>query len=134
MKSPRTRSQETILKLLKQKNIEMSAQQIYMELQGKQRSLGLATIYRALEALKLSGAIQARTLSHGETFYSQTLEDRHHLTCLQCGTSFPIEEEQCPVHALEDQLRRSAKFEIYYHTLEFFGLCNPCQLAQTEGT
>ena len=129
MKSQRTRSQETILKLLKQKNIEMSAQQVYVALREHQ-PLGLATIYRSLDALKLSGAIQARTLSNGETFYSKTLEDRHHLTCLQCGTSIPIQEEDCPVHQLEDQLRHSAKFEIYYHTLEFFGLCNPCQLIE----
>lgn len=111
----------------------MSAQQVYVELRESPTPLGLATIYRSLDALKLSGAIQARTLPSGETFYSKTLEDRHHLTCLQCGTSIPIEEEDCPVHALEDQLRTSAKFEIYYHTLEFFGLCNPCQLAQADG-
>lgn len=111
----------------------MSAQQVYVALREHQKPLGLATIYRSLDALKLSGAIQARTLSNGETFYSQTLEDRHHLTCLHCGTSIPIEDEECPVHDLEDQLRRSAQFEIYYHTLEFFGLCHPCQLAQAEG-
>lgn len=133
MKSQRTRSQETILKLLKQKNIEMSAQQVYVELRENQ-PLGLATVYRALDALKLSGAIQARTLSNGETFYSKILEDRHHLTCLQCGASIPIQEKDCPVHQLEDQLRHSVKFEIYYHTLEFFGLCNPCQLTQSGGT
>ena len=109
----------------------MSAQQVYIELRENQKPLGLATVYRSLDALKLSGAIQARTLSNGETFFCQTLEDRHHLTCLQCGTSIPIEEEECPVHQLEDQLRSSVKFEIYYHTLEFFGLCNPCQLAQS---
>ena len=131
MKSQRTRSQEVVLKLLKKKNREMSAQQVYIELRENQKPLGLATVYRSLDALKLSGAIQARTLSNGETFYSQTLEDRHHLTCLQCGTSIPIEEEECPVHQLEEQLRSSVKFEIYYHTLEFFGLCNPCQLSQS---
>ena len=108
----------------------MSAQQVFVELRENQTPLGLATVYRSLDALNLSGAIQARTLPSGEKLYSQTLEDRHHLTCLQCGTSIPIEEAECPVHQLEKQLQTSAKFEIYYHTLEFFGVCQPCQVGQ----
>lgn len=131
MNAKRTRSQEKVFKLLKRKNVELSAQQVYVELRRTNQPLGLATVYRALEALKLSGAIQGRLLGSGETLYSLTLEDRHHLTCLQCGTSIPINEAECPVHALESQLEQSAEFEIYYHTLEFFGLCSPCQGLQT---
>ncbi len=131
MKAQRTRSQDKILRLLKQLNQEISAQELYIELRRVNIPLGLATVYRALEALKLGGVVQARVLSNGETRYSQVKEDRHHLTCLQCGTSVPIDETECPVHALEDQLKRSAHFEIYYHTLEFFGLCSPCQLQQS---
>ena len=130
MKSQLTRSQNTVLKLLKQLNREISAQELYIELRKAKLSLGLATVYRALEALKLNAAIQARLLSNGETLYSTTQQDRHHMTCLQCGTSIPIQDEECPVHELEDQLRQTGKFEIYYHTLEFFGLCSPCQLEQ----
>jgi Fur family transcriptional regulator, ferric uptake regulator len=131
MKAQRTRSQDKVLRLLKQLNQEISAQDLYVELRRVSIPLGLATVYRALEALKLAGVIQARVLSNGETMYSQVKEDRHHLTCLQCGTSVPINETDCPVHALEDRLKRSAHFEIYYHTLEFFGLCSPCQLQQS---
>ncbi len=131
MKAQRTRSQETVLQSLKQLNRETSAQELYVELRQANIALGLATVYRALEALKLAGAIQARVLGNGETLYSQAKEDRHHLTCLQCGTSVPLAEKDCPVHALEDRLKKSAHFEIYYHTLEFFGLCSPCQLQQS---
>ncbi|MGB7415104.1 MAG: Fur family transcriptional regulator [Thermosynechococcaceae cyanobacterium] len=130
----RTRSQDKVLRLLKQRNQELSAQDLYVALRKAQSPLGLATIYRSLEALKLSGAVQARLLNTGETLYSLTLKDRHHLTCLQCGTSLPIRDQECPVHDLESQLRASAHFEIYYHTLEFFGLCSPCQSQQTQGS
>ncbi len=130
MKAQRTRSQDRILKLLKQLNQEISAQGLYVELRQANLPLGLATVYRSLEALKLTGIVQARVLSNGETLYSQVQSDRHHLTCLQCGTSTPLNETDCPVHALEENLRQSAQFEIYYHTLEFFGLCTPCQQQQ----
>lgn len=96
-----------------------------MELRQQQRRMGLATVYRALDALKLEGAVQVRTLSSGESLYSLPQEDRHHLTCLQCGESIAIDE--CPVHELEHQLRQTHQFKIFYHTLEFFGLCPGCQ-------
>lgn len=122
----RTRSQERILNLLRTLNRAVSAQDIYVELRSRNEGMGLATVYRSLEALKLEGAIQVRTLASGESLYSSVQEDKHHLTCLQCGASIPINE--CPVHDLEDQLHQSYRFKIYYHTLEFFGLCTDCQL------
>lgn len=125
----RTRSQERILNLLKSLNRAISAQDIYVELRSRNQSIGLATVYRSLEALKLEGVVQVRTLASGESLYSSVQQDKHHLTCLQCGKSIPI--HQCPVHELETQLNQSHKFKIFYHTLEFFGLCNHCQV--TEG-
>ncbi|PSB31665.1 Fur family transcriptional regulator [Chlorogloea sp. CCALA 695] len=129
MKTERTRSQERILKLLKTLNRAISAQDIYIELRTSQ-NIGLATIYRALEALKLEGVVQVRTLASGESLYSLVQQDKHHLTCLQCGQSILIDE--CPVHELETQLHNFHKFKIFYHTLEFFGLCHQCQLIQAD--
>jgi len=125
MEVHRNRSQERIHKLLKQLGREISAQELYVELRNHHQNTGMATVYRALEALKLAGVVQARPLPNGSAVYS-LIQDKHHLTCLQCGASTPI--EHCPVHELEAQLRASKPFKIYYHTLEFFGLCSQCQL------
>ena len=124
MKSARTRSQERILQLLKQCDRAISAQDIYVELRTCDRAVGLATIYRALEGLKLEGIVQCRTLPTGESLYSCVQADRHHLTCLHCGESIPIDE--CPVEQLEQRLESLHQFKIYYHTLEFFGVCLTC--------
>jgi Fur family ferric uptake transcriptional regulator len=132
MKSQRTRSQDRILKLLQTLNRPISAQDIYLELRKRKQDLGLATVYRSLEALKLEGVVQGRTLASGESLYSSVQQDQHHLTCLNCGTSVAIDE--CPVHALEEQLQRSNSFKVYYHTLEFFGLCDRCQASNPNGT
>lgn len=121
----RTRSQKRILNLLQMLNRGLSAQEIYMELRSQNQGMGLATVYRALEALKKEGALQVRMLPNGESLYSSVQQDKHHLTCLQCGLSIPIDE--CPVHQLETELNQSHQFKIYYHTLEFFGLCEVCQ-------
>ncbi|HEY9602260.1 MAG TPA: Fur family transcriptional regulator [Allocoleopsis sp.] len=123
MKVQRTRSQERILNLLKTLNRAISAQDIYIELRNREQSMGLATVYRSLESLKLEGAVQVRTVANGESLYS-VHSDRHYLTCLNCGESIAIDE--CPVHQLESELQDSHQFKIYYHTLEFFGLCDRC--------
>jgi len=126
MRAIRTRSQERILNLLQTIKQGISAQDIYVELRNRNQSMGLATVYRSLEALKLEGLVQVRTLPNGEALYSLAQQDKHHLTCLQCGVSIPI--HQCPVHNLEEQLQTAHKFKIFYHTLEFFGSCGKCQM------
>ena len=128
MKPIRTRSQERILNLLKSIKQGISAQNLYVELRNSNQSMGLATVYRSSEALKLEGLVQVRTLTNGEALYSLVKQDKHHLTCLQCGRSIPI--KQCPVHQLESELETSQNFKIFYHTLEFFGLCDKCHAEQ----
>ncbi len=120
----RTRSQIRILESLKQFDRAVSAQDLHAELRQHEKSMGLATVYRALDSLKKEGAVQVRTLTTGESLYSLIQEDRHHLTCLQCGGT--IELDSCPVHALEKQFSAQYQFKINYHVLEFFGLCQSC--------
>lgn len=124
MPTRRTRSQERILALLNSLDRPVSAQDVYLELRQRNQGMGLATVYRSLEALKREGAVQIRLLNSGEGVYSSIRDDRHHLTCLDCGESIAIDE--CPVHQLEAALHQDYKFKIYYHTLEFFGLCQRC--------
>lgn len=125
MNRRRTRSQSHILKVIQTLEIPISAQDLYRQLRDHKYRIGLATVYRALEALKLEGAVQMRTLPTGESVYSVLKEDRHHLTCLQCDRTIPV--DKCPVHDLERELHRTHQFRIFYHTLEFFGLCPNCQ-------
>jgi Fur family ferric uptake transcriptional regulator len=127
----RTRNQEKILTALKGLSQPISAQDLYVDLRQEGITMGLATVYRSLDALKLEGAVQMRTLPSGEALYSLPQEDRHHLTCLQCGITIAIDE--CPVHSLEQDLHQAHRFKIFYHTLEFFGLCPRCQVELPVG-
>ena len=124
MKAQRTRSQQKVIEVLQDLKKAISAQELYIELRNRKQNMGLATVYRSLEALKLQGELQVRLLPNGESVYSSIHRDRHHLTCVNCNTSIAIDE--CPVHELEHQLEDSHQFKVYYHTLEFFGLCDRC--------
>jgi Fur family ferric uptake transcriptional regulator len=118
-----TRNQQAVLDALHQQADALSAQELYRLLRERQ-AIGLATIYRALETLKLRGLIKSRMGANGEALYSLVVSDQHYLTCLQCGQSFPL--DHCPVQELESHLQPSVPFKVYYHTLEFFGLCETC--------
>jgi Fur family transcriptional regulator, ferric uptake regulator len=118
-----TRQQQAVLSLLTQQTQPVSVQNLYT-LMREEREIGLATIYRAMETLRLRGLVQSRTDINGESLYSPVERDQHYLTCLQCSQSFPL--EYCPMAAIETHLHPTAPFTIYYHTLEFFGLCEPC--------
>ena len=120
----RTPAQNAVLEALRHHRQPMSAQVLYSAMRRSQHSIGLATIYRSLGVLQKLGLIQHRVTLEGTTLYSLIKHDRHCMTCLHCGQSFPI--NACPVMEFEADLRRSSSFKIYYHTLEFFGLCEPC--------
>lgn len=125
MKAQYTRSQAQIIQVLKSLSYAISAQNLYVELKRRDQPLGLATVYRALEALKVQGTVKSLTLTSGEALYSLISQDQHHLNCVDCGQSFPITE--CPVHYFAKQLEQKHHFQVYYHTLEFFGRCYQCQ-------
>lgn len=127
-----TRAQKQVHLLLEQTGEPLTAQTVYQRLKDRGQSIGLATVYRSVRSLQVKGLAQARALPNGEWAYGLASDDSHYLTCLNCGTSVPVEE--CPVHSLEEklgqelsqELGQSSHFQIFYHTLEFFGLCAPC--------
>lgn len=119
-----TRAQKQIHLLLEQAGETLTAQAIYQRLKDQGHPVGLATVYRSVRSLQVKGLAQARALPNGEWTYGLASDDNHYLTCVNCGTSVPVED--CPVHSLEEKLGQSSHFQIFYHTLEFFGLCAPC--------
>lgn len=117
--------QEQILKTLEVFDGAISAQDLHIELRSTYKALGLATVYRGLEVLKLRGLVQSRTSIKGEFLYSLVQKHQHYVTCLRCSKSITV--DACPVCQLEAELEQKLSFKVFYHTLEFFGLCVFCQ-------
>lgn len=121
-----TRNHSQVLNVLQKITGEVSAQQLYTQLREQQSTIGLATVYRVLKSLHLQGIIQERVGNNGEAFYSLIGQiHQHHLNCVHCGESIPI--ESCPLTQQLNQWCDAQNFKVYYHTLEFFGLCHDCQ-------
>jgi Fur family ferric uptake transcriptional regulator len=124
MKGKLTNHQQKVLAVIAEAKQNISAQDIYQYLRQQHR-IGLATVYRALETLKLMGKVSALTMPSGETLYSLTPSDQHHLNCLSCAKTFPL--DLCPIDSLQTSISQKQGFRVFYHTLEFFGLCHQCQ-------
>ncbi|MEM9771202.1 MAG: transcriptional repressor [Cyanobacteria bacterium P01_D01_bin.73] len=129
MASNRTRNQDQILQTLKSLSYEIAAQDLYVHLQEHGHKIGLATVYRALDVLKQRGEIQVRTSKSGISLYGSLKRDHHHhLNCVRCGKEEAMDE--CPLQELQKQLNMigtTTNFKVYYHTLEFYGVCKACQ-------
>jgi Fur family transcriptional regulator, ferric uptake regulator len=103
-----------------------SAQEIHAELRRKGEHVGLATVYRHLQALSEAGSVDAIRDASGEILYRQcqTSVHHHHLTCRNCGRS--VEVEGRAVEQWAEKVAAEAGFTDVGHTVELFGLCPQC--------
>ena len=119
-----TKRQEQLLDELMKCTDELTGQELHRKLHNGEKAMGLTTVYRNLQALVKQGLIRSRHLPNGEVFYAPVERDIHHLTCVSCGETSRI--QGCPVKTIDISKKVSNKFELLFHTLEYFGLCQNC--------
>ena len=124
-----TKRQEQLLEELKKCEDELSGQDLHRQLIIDGKSMGLTTVYRNLQVLIKHGLIRSRHLPTGEVLYTPVDRDIHHLTCVQCGETSKM--EGCPVKDIHSPKTNPKKFQLLFHTLEYFGLCQNCYQAQS---
>ena len=126
-----TERQEQLLEELRKCDDEMSGQELHRRVHEGELSMGLTTVYRNLQALVKRGLVRSRNLPTGEVLYAPVDRDIHHLTCVSCGKTTRLKE--CPVKTMDISKKTSQKFELLFHTLEYFGLCKSCSKELNTG-
>ena len=119
-----SKRQEQLLNELRECTDELSGQEMHRKLHKSEKAMGLTTVYRNLQSLVKQGLIRSRHLPTGEVLYAPVERDIHHLTCVSCGETSRL--NGCPVKKIEISKKVSDKFELLFHTLEYFGLCQDC--------
>ena len=122
--------QPLLLEQLKLADRELSGQDLHALLRQGPQPMGLATVYRHLRQLQQRGLIRCRHLPSGAALFAPVERDEHHLTCVDCGTTLVL--EHCPMQNVELHGEQADGFQMLFHTLEFFGLCNACQQRQSS--
>ena len=119
-----TKRQQQLLHELKRCTDELSGQELHRQLHNSDKAMGLTTVYRNLQMLVKKGLIRSRHLPNGEVLYAPVERDIHHLTCVSCGETTRL--RGCPVKTMDIPKTGSKRFEMLFHTLEYFGICQNC--------
>jgi Fur family ferric uptake transcriptional regulator len=104
-----------------------SAQQLHEYLRAHGDSIGLATVYRTLQALAEAGQVDVLQTADGESLYRrcERREHHHHLVCRSCGATVEIDGPN--VESWASQVGAAHGFTDVEHTIELFGTCQACR-------
>lgn len=114
-----------VLEELRREPNDVTAQQLHDRLRRRGERIGLATVYRTLDALTGAGIVEP--LNHfRDTLCYRLCRDghHHHLVCTECHAV--VELRECE---LEEELARVAAehgFVATAHHLEVAGVCAAC--------
>lgn len=102
-----------------------SAQDIHTSLKQAGSSVGLATVYRALQTLVDTGQADVLRTDSGESVYRNCGQTHHHhLVCRSCGRTTEVQGPA--VEAWADQVASEHGYVDVSHTIELFGTCATC--------
>ncbi|MFC7374578.1 MULTISPECIES: Fur family transcriptional regulator [unclassified Brachybacterium] len=118
-----TRQRAAILETLSRQDDFRSAQQIHEQMKADGETVGLATVYRNLQALSKAGSLDVLVADDGEALYRQCADSghHHHLVCRECGRT--VEFLAPELEAAMTSIAGRNGFTDLDHTLEVFGLC-----------
>jgi Fur family ferric uptake transcriptional regulator len=105
-----------------------SAQEVHARLRASGDTVGLATVYRAVQSLAEDGALDSIRTDSGEALYRRcSPQHHHHLVCRGCGRT--VEVAGPAVEQWADRVAGEHGFADVSHTLEIFGTCGDCREA-----
>jgi Fur family ferric uptake transcriptional regulator len=119
-----------VIEVLARHSCLMTANDILEELRKRDRRIGFATVYRALETLSELGLVRRVDPGTGSAAYEPvdpSGEHHHHVVCDSCGDVAPFADD-----ALErtiEQLSRRLGREIESHEVVLRGSCAACRSA-----
>ena len=120
-----TRQRTAVAEALEAQGEFRSAQEIYDIVRQRGDSVGLTTVYRALQAMADDGQVDVIVRGDGEAVYRQcSTHHHHHLVCRTCRAA--VEVEAPSVESWAARVASEHGFTDVSHTVEVFGLCPRC--------
>jgi len=124
-----TKQRSAVSALLDEADAFLSAQDLHARLRERGDAVGLATVYRALQALVEDGDVDVLRTDDGESVYRRcSTGHHHHLVCRRCGRT--VEVEGPTVESWARRVGSEHGFTAVEHVVEVFGVCGPCSAAE----
>lgn len=120
-----TRQRRALTQLMAEIPRFRSAQDIHGQLTATGTSVGLATVYRNLQAMAADGEIDVRRTEDGEALYRAcSTGHHHHLICRACGRTLEIAAVE--VEQWATRVATHYGFTEPEHVVEITGWCPDC--------
>jgi len=117
-----TPQRRALISLLRAQKRPVSVEDLVRAGRGK---FDTTTAYRTLEVLEQKGLVRKLSLDKTRALFEVSKDHHHHAVCVLCGQIRDI--ALCIPPALDESVRKAARFvRIESHSLEFFGICAPC--------
>ncbi len=127
-----TRQRSALLAVLEEPAGFRSAQALHARLRERGEPVGLATVYRGLQALVDAGEVDVLRGDDGEAAYRRcSPQHHHHLLCRSCGHT--VEVADPPVERWAERVAAEHGFRDVGHRLEVFGTCARCSAGGRAG-
>ena len=105
-----------------------SAQEIHADLAAAGTRVGLATVYRNLQAMAGDGEVDLiRTLDGEAVYRSCSTSHHHHVVCRSCGLAVEVTGDA--VERWAEAVAAAHGFTAVRHTVEMDGVCAACTAA-----
>lgn len=120
-----TRQRSAVSEMLGASEDFRSAQELHELMRERGQRVGLATVYRTLQALAAAGEVDVILRDDGEAMYRRcSAHHHHHLVCRSCGVA--VEVAGPAVERWAEKVALDNGFTDVSHTVELFGLCARC--------
>ncbi|WP_241969043.1 Fur family transcriptional regulator [Trueperella bialowiezensis] len=122
-----TRQRSAITELLAETEEFLPAQKIHELLLERGEAIGLATVYRNLQAMSEAGSVDVLRQENSDVQlfrYCEHAGHHHHLMCRSCGKTVEITID--PLEELTQKVASEHSFTDVTHELEIYGLCEDC--------
>ncbi|MEE8602060.1 Fur family transcriptional regulator [Euzebya tangerina] len=119
-----TRQRTAVLDALADRPEAVSAQELYTEFRNAGDSIGLSTVYRALESLDEAGLLDSFPREGEQVYRRCSPKHHHHLICIDCSR---VEELEATL--VEDWVASVSNvhdFEVTGHRADIYGRCIAC--------
>lgn len=120
-----TKQRAALAELLAETSDFRSAQQLHLMLKDAGQSVGLATVYRTVQAMAEAGDVDVLRIEDGEALYRRCARGHHHhLVCRECGKAVELAGDA--VERWAARIAQENDFVEVEHTAEIVGTCGEC--------
>ena len=120
-----TRQRQVVLEELGKLTSHPTAVELFEIARARLPKISLATVYRNLDRLVASGAVQKLEFAGSEARFDCDAEQHYHVRCVHCEQVADVHD--LPAGFVKPDVKSLGGHEILGHRLEFIGVCPQCK-------